>query len=226
MINTQAITENIDFYLAGFANTIMLTVVALAGGLVLAVIFAIIKNGHHRIVIKMVNVLVFYFRGTPLLIQIYLIYYGLAQFVWMQNSILWVAFQEPVFCALLALTLNTAAYTTEIIYGAIKATPKTEIEAGYAFGFSHFGNLRHIIFPSVIRRIIPLYVNESVFLMQATALASTITVIELTQVARIINSRYFVPFEAFIFAALMYMLISYLIFAIFHLVEKKIRIPS
>lgn len=226
MINTQAIIENIDLYLSGFANTIMLTAISLSIGLVLALTFAIIKDGHNRIIIKMVNTLVFYFRGTPLLVQIYLIYYGFAQFSWIQNSILWIAFQEPIFCALLALTLNTAAYTTEIIYGAIKATPKAEIEAGYAFGFSRFGNLRHIILPSVIRRIVPLYVNESVFLMQATALASTITVIELTQVARIINSRYFIPFEAFISAALMYMLISYLIFGIFHLVEKKIKIPS
>ncbi len=124
---------------------------------------------------------------------------------------------------MLALTLNTASYTTEIIYGGIKATPKTQIEAVQAFGFSFFSGLLHIILPSVIRRIIPFYANESVFLMQATALASTITVVELTQVARIINSRFFIPFEAFLFAALFYMLISYVIFYSLSLLERKLN---
>ena len=112
----------------------------------------------------------------------------------------------------LALTLNTAVYTTEILFGAIKATPRGEVEAAYAFGYRRSQALRHIIFPSVIRRIIPLYANEAVFLMQATALASTITLFELTQAARIVNSRFFIPFEAFIFAALIYMCMSYAIF--------------
>ena len=226
MLDFKPILDNLDFYLTGFAMTITLTVVSLMIGLVIALTFAIIKDGKTTWLIKLIDGFVFYFRGTPCLLQIYLIYFGLAQFEWLQNSILWVAFREPVFCAILVLTLNTCAYTTQIIYGAIKATPKGEIEAGYAFGFNRLGNLRYIILPSVLRRIIPLYANETVFLMQATALVSTITVVELTQVARVINSRFFLPFEAFIFAALFYMTISYAIFIGLHFLEKKLSVST
>ncbi len=217
------IYDNIDLYFSGFAMTMFLTFFSLIVGLIIALVFSVIKDGSMTFTIKIVDIVVFYFRGTPCLLQIYIIYFGLAQFELLRDSIFWVLFSEPLFCALLALTLNTAAYTTEIIYGAIKATPKGEIEAGRAFGFSRIGNLKNIILPSVIRRIIPLYANESIFLMQATALASTITIVELTQTARIMNARYFIPFEAFIFAALFYMVVSYIIFAGLRLLEKRLN---
>lgn len=215
----------LDKYLLGFAMTIFLTVTALVFGLIIAILSSIVKyNNRHKWFIHFTDIWVFYFRGTPCLIQIYLIYYGLAQFSFIRDSFLWIALSEPVFCALLALTLNTAAYSTEFIFGAMKATPKGEIEAAKAFAFGSYARVRHIIFPSVIRRIIPLYANEAVFLMQATALASSITVIELTQVARIINSRFFIPFEAFLTAAFFYMLTSYAIYGTLKYVEKRLHI--
>ena len=221
-VDIQPLIDNWQMYLSGFSMTIFLTVTALSIGMLLAIVFSVIKDGSNRWLIWLVNGIVFYFRGTPCLIQIYLIYYGLAQFEWINDTVLWVLFSEPVFCVMLALTLNTAAYTTEIIYGGITATPKGEVEAAIAFGYSRMMRLRYIIFPSLIRRIIPIYANESVFLMQATALASTITVVELTQVARLMNSRFFIPFEAFIFAALFYMLTSYLIFWSMNKLEQKL----
>ena len=217
------IIDNVDLYFSGFLTTLLLTFVSLFLGLILAIIFSIIKYGSTTWLIKIVNIIVFYFCGTPCLLQIYIIYFGFAQFEFVRNSIFWVFFSEPMFCALLALTLNTASYTTQIVYGAIKATSKGEIEAGYAFGFSKFSNLRYIIFPIVFRRIIPLYANESIFLMQATALASTITIVELTQIARIMNSRYFIPFEAFLFAMLFYMSISYVILFFLRLLELRVN---
>ena len=223
MIALEPIFENFELYLSGLLLTLLLTVVSLSVGLALAAAFSVIKTGRQKALIGAIDMLVLYFRGTPCLIQIYLVYYGLAQFSFIRDSFLWVAFSEPLFCALFALTLNTAAYTTEILFGAIKATPKGEIEAAHAFGYSHMQSLRHIIFPSVIRRIIPLYANEAVFLMQATALASTITLLELTQAARIINSRFFIPFEAFIFAALIYMCMSYVIFYSLNRLDKHLN---
>ena len=223
MISLEPIVENLELYLSGLTLTLLLTAVSLSVGLALAVVFAVVKTGRQKALIGVVDMIVFYFRGTPCLIQIYLVYYGLAQFAFIRDSFLWVAFSEPLFCALLALTLNTAAYTAEILFGAIKATPKGEVEAAYAFGYSRLQSLRHIIFPSVVRRIIPLYANEAVFLMQATALASTITLLELTQAARILNSRFFIPFEAFIFAALIYMCMSYAIFYFLNRLDKHLN---
>ncbi len=212
MISLEPIFDNFELYLSGLSMTLLLTLVSLGVGLVLAVLFSVVKAGRQRALIGAIDLFVLYFRGTPCLIQIYLVYYGLAQFAFIRDSFLWIAFSEPLFCALFALTLNTAAYTTEILFGAIKATPRGEVEAAYAFGYSRIQALGYIISPSVVRRVIPIYANEVVFLMQATALASTITLLELTQAARIVNSRFFIPFEAFIFAALIYMCMSYAIF--------------
>ena len=217
MTSLEPIFENIGLYMSGLSMTLLLTLVSLGIGLVLAVVFAVVKTGGQKALIGAIDLFVFYFRGTPCLLQLYLVYYGLAQFAFIRDSFLWVAFSEPLFCALFALTLNTAAYTTEIIFGAVKATPRGEVEAAHSFGYSRIQALRYIIFPGVIRRILPIYANEAVFLMQATALASSITLLELTQAARVVNSRYFVPFEAFIFAALIYMCMSY---AIFYLLNR------
>ena len=226
MAGFEIIADSFGDYLSGFVMTIFLTVVSLICGLLLAITFCVVKYRSIPFVVKPIDALVFYFRGTPCLIQIYLVYYGLAQFEWMQDSWLWIFFKEPIFCALFALSLNTAAYSTEFIYGAILVTSKGEIEAAKSFGFSSLNLLKRIIFPSVIRRVIPLYANEAIFLMQATALASTITVVELTQVARITNSRHFIPFEAFMTAAVFYMITSYSIYYCLNRLEKKLRKPS
>ena len=213
--------QNIFLYLQGVGITLFLTISSLLVGLVISVLCFIAKNSKYFLLKWLVNSYSFYFRGTPCLIQIFLIYYGLAQFEVMRESFLWFLFEQPLFCAWLALTLNTGAYTTEIIYGGVKATSKNEIEAIKSFGFNNWQSLIYFFMPSVARRILPVYCSESIFLMQATALASTVTVIELTQVARIINSRFFIPFESFITAAIFYMLISYSFILLFRQLEKK-----
>ena len=205
------ITENIGVYLQGLKNTVILVSASLVLGLLLAVPLAVLRTSGHYLVQAVIRAYVYFFRGTPLLVQMFILYYGLGQFEWMQKSVLWILFQEAYFCALLAFTLNTAAYTTEIIRGAIEATPHGEVEAAKAAGMSRILMLRRIILPSAFRRALPTYSNEIIFMLHGSSLASVITIIDITGAARIISTRYYSPYEAFLTAAVFYMSLTFLI---------------
>ena len=146
------IIENLPIYFTGLKNTIILVSISLALGLVLAVPLAILRNYGSSLVQLPIRSFVYFFRGTPLLVQMFLIYYGFGQFDLIKESIIWPLFREAYFCALFAFTLNTAAYTTEILRGSIKATPHGEIEAAMAAGMSRYMMVRRIILPSAFRR--------------------------------------------------------------------------
>jgi arginine/ornithine transport system permease protein len=141
----------------------------------------------------------------------FLIYYGFGQFDFIKESLLWPFFREAYLCALFAFTLNTCAYTIEILRGAIKATPHGEVEAAMAAGMSRFLMVRRIILPSAFRRALPAYSNEIIFMLHGSSLASVITIVDITGAARIINSRFYSPYEAFLTAAVFYMAITFLI---------------
>lgn len=205
------ILENIPIYLEGFKNTVILVSISLFLGLLLAVPLAVFRNSGNLVVQAPIRAFVYFFRGTPLLVQMFLVYYGFGQFELLRNSFLWPAFQQAYFCALFTFTLNTAAYTTEIIRGAIKATPHGEIEAAMAAGMSKALMFRRIILPSAFRRALPAYSNEIIFMLHGSALASVITIIDITGAARIVNSRYYSPYEAFLTAAVLYMSLTFLI---------------
>lgn len=205
------IIENLPIYLTGLKNTIILVSISLALGLVLAVPLAILRNYGSALVQLPIRAFVYFFRGTPLLVQMFLIYYGFGQFDLIKESLLWPFFREAYLCALFAFTLNTAAYTTEILRGAIKATPHGEIEAAMAAGMSRFLMVRRIILPSAFRRALPAYSNEIIFMLHGSSLASVITIVDITGAARIINSRFYSPYEAFLTAAVLYMAITFLI---------------
>jgi len=205
------ITENIGVYLDGLKTTLVLVLISLLLGLLLAVPLAIIRNYGPPAVQLPVRAFVYFFRGTPLLVQMFLVYYGFGQFDLIKDSFLWPFFREAYFCALFTFTLNTAAYTTEILRGAIKATPHGEIEAAMAAGMSRLLMVRRIILPSAFRRALPAYSNEIIFMLHGSSLASVITIIDITGAARIINSRYYSPYEAFLTAAAFYMAITFLI---------------
>ena len=205
------ILENLPIYLTGLKNTIILVSISLALGLVIAVPLAILRNYGGPLVQLPIRAFVYFFRGTPLLVQMFLIYYGFGQFELIKESLLWPFFREAYLCALFAFTLNTAAYTTEILRGAIKATPHGEIEAAMAAGMSRFLMVRRIILPSAFRRALPAYSNEIIFMLHGSSLASVITIVDITGAARIINSRFYSPYEAFLTAAVLYMAITFLI---------------
>ena len=215
------IFENTDLYLQGLVLTLQLVSLSLILGFVIALILALILTSlKDSIWTYPIKAYVYFFRGTPLLVQIFLIYYGFSQFEWIRNSFAWVYLSEAFPCALLALTLNTAAYSCEIIRVAIKTTEIAEEESAKAFAMSTFRVYQKIILPSAFRRMIPTYTNEVIFMLHSSAVVSTITLVDLTGVARIINSKYFSPYEAYITSGLIYLIITLLITNVSKLLER------
>ncbi len=213
------IFDNLPLLFKGLGLTLQLLIISLIVGFVLSIPLAIMaasKNTWVRIPSK---TFIYVFRGTPLLIQIFIIYYGLSQFEWLRESPLWIVFKEAYWCAIIAFALNTAAYTAEIFRGAIVQTPKGEVEAAVAYGMSRWDQYLHIILPSALRRSIPMYGNEVIFMLHATVLAGVITLVDLFGAAKILNSRYYAPFESFISAGLFYLAITFTIVFIFKLIE-------
>lgn len=205
------IIGNIDIYIVGLKNTAILVSLSLLVGLLLAIPLAVLRTSKNLLIQAPIRAYVYFFRGTPLLVQMFIIYYGFSQFDWFRESVLWVLFQEAYFCALFAFTLNTGAYTTEIIRGAIEATPHGEIEAAKAAGMSRMLMLRRIILPSAFRRALPTYSNEIIFMLHGSSLASIITIMDLTGAARKVYADYYSPYEAFLTAAAFYLTLTLLI---------------
>ncbi|WP_426416320.1 ABC transporter permease [Aestuariirhabdus sp. LZHN29] len=215
------IIDNIDVYLNGAWITIQLVFLALLLGLIVAIPLAILRNNRNPLIWGPIWVYTFFFRGTPMLVQVFLVYYGMGQFEAIRESFVWPFFKEAYWCALFAFTLNTAAYTTEIFRGAIANTPLGEIEAARAYGMSRWKQIRRIILPSALRRALPAYSNEVVFMLHGSAIAGIITIVDLTGAARIINAKYYSPFEAFIAAGAFYMAITFTIVFIFRRLENR-----
>jgi arginine/ornithine transport system permease protein len=207
-------------YWDGLVTTVQLTFLSLVIGLFCAVPLAILRTSRNPLVSGPVWIYTYLFRGTPLLIQLYVIYYGVAQIDGIQDTFWWGIFKEPFYPALLAFTLNTAAYTTEIIRGAIMATPAGEIEAAKAYGMSWLLRIRRIVLPSAARRAVQAYSNEVIFMLHSSAIASVVTIIDLTGAARNIYSRYYAPFEAFIAVALIYMALTFTVVYGFRRLER------
>jgi octopine/nopaline transport system permease protein len=166
---------------------------------------------------------IFVFRGTPLLVQIFLIYFGLGQFrPALQEIGIWWFFRDPSNCALLALTLNTAAYGAEIVRGGIQAVPSGQIEAAKACGMTRFTLLRRIVAPIALRQALPAYGNEIIIMVKATSLASTITLMEVTGLAHKLISQTFRAVEVFACAALIYLTINFLVTRAIGLLERRL----
>ena len=213
------IFENLPLLFKGLNLTIQLLIISLIFGFILAIPLAIMAASKTTWLRLPAKIFIYIFRGTPLLIQIFIIYYGLSQFEWLRESFLWVFFKEAYWCAILAFSLNTASYTGEIFRGAIIQTPKGEIEAAVACGMSRADQYRHIILPSALRRAIPMYGNEVIFMLHATVLAGVITLVDLFGAAKIINSRYYAPFESFISVGLFYLVLTFTIVFAFKQIE-------
>ncbi|HED14167.1 MAG TPA: ABC transporter permease [Gammaproteobacteria bacterium] len=205
------IYNNLPLYFSGMWITIQLLVLSLVAGLTLAFPLALMASSKNFWLRVLPKTYIYCFRGTPLLVQIFLIYHGLAQFDAVRESFLWIIFREAYWCALIAFALNTAAYTAEILRGSIAQTSAGEIEAGRAYGMSNRILYLRVILPSACRRAIPAYGNEMIFMLHGTALAGVITIVDLFGAAKIVNSRYFVPFESFISAGFFYLCLSFLI---------------
>lgn len=216
----DAIWRYLPQMLDGTVVTVEITAVSVVIGLALAVPLALLRVSKNPLLWAPAYVYILYFRGTPLLVQIFLIYFGSGQFVPELKALgLWGLFREAWFCAVLSLTLNTAGYTAEILRGAIRAVPHGEVEAARACGMSHWLLYRRIILPKAFRLALPAYSNEVVFLFQATSLVSIISLMDLTGVARVAAARSFAIYEIYITAGLIYLSITYAILFVFKKVE-------
>jgi arginine/ornithine transport system permease protein len=209
-------------YWDGLVTTVHLVFLSLILGLFLAVPLAIMRTSKNPLINGPVWLFTYVFRGTPLLIQLYIIYYGIAQIHGIQQTFWWDIFREAFYPALLAFTLNTAAYTTEIIRGAIVATPNGEIEAAKAYGMNWAMRMRRIVLPSAARRAVQAYSNEVIFMLHSSAIASVVTLMDLTGAARVIYSRFYAPFDAFIFVALIYMVLTFMLVFVFRKLENHL----
>ncbi|MGF1657892.1 MAG: ABC transporter permease [Rubrimonas sp.] len=199
-----------DRWALGVWLTLELTVLAMALGFLLALPLAFALSERTPIAAPFARGFVYVFRGSPLLVQVFLIYYGLSQFVWVRESALWPLLREAWWCALIAFTLNSAAYQAEILRGAIAATPRGEKEAATALGMSPLMTARRIVIPSALRRALPQMGNEFIFMLHGSALASVITLQDILGVGRMINGRYYVVYEGLLTAAVLYMILTYL----------------
>lgn len=217
------VVESLPRLMSGTWVTLQITALSVFIGLCLAVPVALMRVARNRLLSVPSYVFCFYFRGTPLLVQIFLVYYGSGQFVdFLETVGLWQFFKQAYFCAVLTLTLNTAAYTAEILRGAIQAVPWGEVEAARACGMNTRVMFRRIILPKAFRLAWPAYTNEVVFLLQATSLVSIITVMDLTGVTRVIAARSFAFYELFIAAALIYLVMVYGVLFVFRRIERRI----
>ena len=213
--------DHIDKFLYGTVVTLELCVLSLILGGALAVPLAIARAYQQPWLNSPIWCFTYFFRGTPLLVQTYLIYYGLAQFEAVRNSFLWDPFLSKAWwCALVAFTLNTAAYTTEFLRGAIESTPYGEVEAARACGMSRFTMMRRIVLPNAFRRALPAYSNEVIFMLHSSVVLSTITIQDILGVGRWLNGRYYVAYEGFVTAMLFYMVLVFIISRGFRFWEK------
>ena len=210
----------------GATLTMELVAIAVIAGLLLAIPLGIARSSRRWYVRTLPYCYIFFFRGTPLLVQLFLVYYGLAQFDAVRESAVWPYLRDPFWCATATMTLHTAAYIAEILRGAIQAIPPGEIEAARALGMSKPKALFYIILPRAARIGLPAYSNEVILMLKASALASTVTLLELTGMARTIIARTYLPVEIFFAAGLFYLLMAYILVRAFKLLERWLRVDA
>ncbi len=201
--------------------TLKLLSLSLIFGLILGLFFAILRLNKNIFLNKFSYFYSYIFRGTPLLVQIFIIYFGLGQIEFLRSSFLWIILKEPYWCAIIAFSLNTGAYTSEILRSAFETIDKGFLEAGDSLGISKKIIFYKIQIPIAIRQSLPAYGNEIILMLKGTSLASTVTLMDLTGVAKYIISTTFKPIEVFIVAGGIYLFMTFIIHNVIKFLEKK-----
>ena len=207
--------------LGATAITLKLLTASIFFGLFLGLFFAILRLNKNKFINKFAYGYSYIFRGTPLLVQIFIIYFGLGQIEYLRSTVLWVILKEPYWCAIIAFALNTGAYTSEILRSAFQTIKPGIIEAGKSLGISNKVIFYKIQIPIAIRQSLPAYGNEIILMMKGTSLASTVTIMDLTGVAKYIISTTFKPIEVFIVAGGIYLFMTFIIHNVIKFLEKK-----
>ncbi len=201
--------------------TLKLLSVSLIIGLFIGLFFAILRLNKNIFINRFAYGYSYVFRGTPLLVQIFIIYFGLGQIEYLRSTVLWIILKEPYWCAIIAFALNTGAYTSEILRSAFQTIKPGIIEAGKSLGISNRVIFYKIQIPIAIRQSLPAYGNEIILMMKGTSLASTVTIMDLTGVAKYIISTTFKPIEVFIVAGGIYLFMTFIIHNVIKFLEKK-----
>lgn len=223
-MNWYLIADVFPLLLHGVSLTAQLTVASIVFGFLIALPLALLRASPLAWLSLPALMYTFIFRGTPLLVQLFLIYYGAGQIEWVRSSVIWNVLREPFWCALIAFSLNNAAYTAEILRGGIRAVPSGAVEAAQALGMSYSLRTRRVVLPAAFRLSLPAYSNEVVLMLKASSLASTITLMELTGTARKIVAQTFSPYEVFVSAAFIYLGLTFLIVQLFSYLERRLTI--
>ncbi|MCG8910854.1 ABC transporter permease [Pseudomonas nitroreducens] len=224
MTDMELILKWLPKMLQGAQLTLELLAIAVVAGLILALPLGIARASRHWYVRAIPYTYVFFFRGTPLLLQLALVYYGLAQFDAVRKSVLWPYLRDPYWCALLTMTLHTAAYIAEILRGAIHAIPVGEVEAARALGMSRRQALFHIILPRAARIALPAYSNEVILMLKASAVVYTVTLYDLMGMSKTIAARTYEYMLFFCYAGVFYLVITLVLTRLFRLVEHWLRV--
>jgi polar amino acid transport system permease protein len=213
--------ESLPKMLVGLGLTLELLLLSSFIGLVLAVVTLLMRISGRWILVAPAVAFIYIFRGTPILVQIFVIYYGLPQFEFIREGVLWPFLREPFWCCILALSLNAGAYVSEILRGGVLGVDKGLLEAAAALGMSTTQRFIYITSPIAIRLSLPAYSNDIISMTKATALASTVTLLDMTGVARTLVAQTFAPYEIFISAAIIYMVMAWMIQKSFGMAEKR-----
>ena len=215
------VIDSIPKMLAGIGLTFQLLFLSGLLGLLLAVILLLMRMSHRWYLVAPSMVYIYVFRGTPILVQIFIIYNGLPQFEFIRESILWPILREPFGCAIVALSMNTGAYVSEILRGGVLGVDRGLSEAGAALGLSVRQRAIYVVAPIAIRLAIPAYSNDFISLMKSTALVSTITLLDMMGIAMTIYGETYAPYEVFISLAIIYMILTWIIQKAFGKFEKR-----
>jgi octopine/nopaline transport system permease protein len=216
----ELILHSLPLMLAGLGITLQLLVVSGVLGLMLAIVLLLMRISGKFYLDWVAQVYIYVFRGTPILVQIFIIYYGLPQFEEVRDSIFWHILREPTGCAILALTLNTGAYVSEILRGGVLGVDKGLLEAGSALGMSARHKFIYITAPLATRISLPAYSNDVISLLKSTALASTITITDMTGIARTIVADTYAPYEIFMSLAVVYIIFTLGLQKLFGVIER------
>ena len=215
--------------LSAVPTTLSLVAISLSLGFILAIFLALMKTSGSKLARTIADVYVYYFRGTPLLVQMYLLYFGIGSWLSsmqpVKDSFMWDFISKPYWYAILALMFNTAGYTAEILRGAITSVPQGQIESAMALGLSRGQIVRRIILPQAFRTALPAYTNEAILMVKGSSLASMITVMEITGVMSRLRAETYAVYEVIILAGAIYLLINYVITRLFNYLEKRVQIP-
>ena len=217
----ELMVNSLPKLLSAAVVTLKLLSVSLIVGLFIGLLFAILRLNKNIFINKFAYGYSYIFRGTPLLVQIFIIYFGLGQIESLRSSFLWIILKEPYWCAIIAFALNTGAYTSEILRSAFQTIKPGIIEAGKSLGISNKIIFYKVQIPIAIRQSLPAYGNEIILMLKGTSLASTVTLMDLTGVAKYIISTTFKPIEVFIVAGGIYLFMTFIIHNVIKFLEKK-----